>query len=51
MLEAMLPKDVVALPDSSRLELQEHHIPPVHSREYYFSEERQEWLKRFENIN
>jgi len=51
MLEGMLPTDVVPLPDSSRLELQEHHIPPVYSREYYFSEERQEWLKRFENVN
>ena len=49
-LTNMLPEEVVALPDSSRIELMEHHIPPVYSREYYFSKERQEWLKRFDNV-
>ncbi len=49
-MSAMLPKEVVDLPDSSLIPLQEHHVPPVKSREYYFSEERREWLKRFQNI-
>jgi arylsulfatase A-like enzyme len=49
-LKTMLPSDVVPLPESSLLKLEEHHVPPVKSREYYFSRERREWLKRFENI-
>ncbi|MEO2017791.1 MAG: sulfatase-like hydrolase/transferase [Fuerstiella sp.] len=49
-LRDMLPTDVVPLPESSLIELKEHHVPPVKSREYYFSRERREWLKRFENI-
>lgn len=49
-LKGMLPDDVVALPESSLIELKEHHVPPVKSREYYFSRERKEWLKRFRNV-
>jgi len=47
-LKAMLPSDVVPLPESSLIELGEHHVPPVKSRAYHFSKERREWLKRFE---
>jgi len=46
-LRAMLPDKAVPLPASSLLELGEHHVPPVKSREYYFSKERREWLDRF----
>lgn len=49
-LKEMLPKKVVPLPESSLLELEEHHVPPVKSREYYFSKERREWLKRFDDV-
>ena len=44
-----LPNDPVKLPLESLIELQEHHIPPVISRDYYFSEERKKWLERFNN--
>lgn len=46
-LEKMLPSPA-PLPEESLITLMEHHIPPVKSREYYFSEERRNWLKRFE---
>jgi len=49
-LKRMLPTSAVPLPESSLLELEEHHVPPVMSREYYFSKERREWLKRFEVV-
>ena len=44
-----IPQNPISLPEESLIELQEHHIPPVISREFYFSDERREWLKRFEN--
>jgi arylsulfatase A-like enzyme len=47
-LELMLPKQV-PLPEESLTELMEHHIPPVRSKEYYYSEERINWMKRFDN--
>ncbi len=47
-LRSHLPKDPVPIADSSLLDLMEHHIPPVTSRAYYFSEERKQWLTRFE---
>ena len=50
-LEAQIPTDAVPLPESSLIELMEHHIPPVKSVEYYFSAERKEWLKRFEPVD
>ncbi len=43
-----LPGTPIPLPEESLIELSEHHIPPVKSKEYYFSEERREWIKRFE---
>ncbi len=48
-LKAMLPQNAVPLPESSLLELEEHHVPPIKSRDYYFSDERRQWLKRFES--
>ena len=44
-----LPDNPVKLPLESLIELQEHHIPPVISRDYYFSEERNNWIERFKN--
>ena len=44
-----IPQNPISLPEESLIELQEHHIPPVISREFYFSDKRREWLKRFEN--
>ena len=38
----------IDLPEVSLIELMEHHVPPFRSKEYFFSEERQEWIKRFE---
>jgi arylsulfatase A-like enzyme len=46
-LQQMLPANRTPLPEASLIPLMEHHIPPVKSTEYYFSKERQEWLKRF----
>ena len=42
-----IPKRPTILPEESLIKLQEHHIPPVISREFYFSDKRREWLKRF----
>ena len=50
-LRQHIPSDPEPLPEASLLSLMEHHIPPIKSREYYFSEERREWLKRFQEIN
>ena len=44
-----IPKNPIPLPKESLIKLQEHHIPPVISREFYFSDKRKNWLKRFEN--
>ena len=49
-LKNMLPTSAVPLPESSLLELEQHHVPPVKSRQYYFSEERRQWLKRFDDV-
>lgn len=46
-LKSMLP-DPAPLPEVSLIELMEHHVPPVKSKDYYYSEERVEWMKRFE---
>ena len=40
-----IPQNPISLPEESLIELQEHHIPPVISREFYFSDKRREWLK------
>ena len=49
MLNNFIPDNPVDLPEVSLLELQEHHIPPVKSKAYYYSAERTNWLKRFDN--
>ena len=48
-LKNFIPLDPTPLPKESLLDLMEHHIPPVISREYYFSDERKNWLERFKN--
>ncbi len=48
-LEGFVPTDVIDLPEESLLELAEHHVPPFRSREYFFSDERREWMKRFDS--
>lgn len=50
MLRNFIPEDPVPLPVESLLELQEHHVPPIQSRVHYESQERIEWMKRFESI-
>ena len=46
-LKKMLP-DPVPLPEESLTQLMEHHVPPVKSKEYYYSDERKNWVMRFE---
>jgi hypothetical protein len=47
-MAAFIPSDPILLPEVSLLQLQEHHVPPIRSVEYYYSDERKEWMKRFE---
>ena len=47
-LAGFIPANPLPLPEESLIPLMEHHIPPVKSKEYYFSAERKEWMKRFE---
>ena len=47
MLAGFIPKDPIDLPEESLIPLMEHHVPPFRSREYFFSEERTDWMKRF----
>lgn len=47
-LSAFIPDNPIELPAVSLLELDEHHVPPIRSKEYFFSEERKNWMKRFE---
>jgi len=46
-LKIMLPTPV-PLPEESLIQLMEHHVPPVKSRDYYYSDERKKWMERFE---
>jgi len=48
-LATYLPQSPLALPEISLLPLQEHHVPPARSKEYYESAERKKWMERFEN--
>lgn len=48
-LAQAIPVDPIDLPEVSLIELQEHHIPPIRSKEYFYSKERADWMKRFEN--
>ena len=50
LLGASLPTDPEPLVEASLITLMEHHIPPIKSREFYFSQERKDWLKRFEAV-
>jgi len=43
-----IPENPIDLPEISLIPLQEHHVPPFRSKEYFFSEERAKWMKRFE---
>lgn len=36
------------LPLQFLIPLQEHHIAPIQSKEHYESNERKEWMQRFE---
>lgn len=45
-----IPSDPIDLPEASLIELQEHHVPPFKSKAYFFSQERREWMKRFDQI-
>lgn len=47
-LSAYIPENPVDLPSESLIPLQEHHIAPIQSKEHYESNERKEWMKRFE---
>jgi arylsulfatase A-like enzyme len=46
-LVAFLPATPLDLPEVSLDELSEHHVPPFRSKEYFFSDERREWMERF----
>lgn len=50
-MTTFIPQNPIDLPEVSLIELQEHHIPPIRSKEYFFSEERRNWMKRFELLN
>lgn len=50
MLEKFIPAAPTEFPVSSMTPLLEHHIMPVQSRQHYESEERRQWMKRFENL-
>jgi hypothetical protein len=45
-LVAFLPATPLDLPEVSLDELSEHHVPPFRSKEYFFSDERREWMER-----
>jgi hypothetical protein len=45
-----IPDEQVDLPEVSLIELMEHHVPPFRSKAYFFSEERRQWMQRFEQL-
>ena len=49
-LAQYIPAHPIDLPEVSLIELQEHHVPPFKSKEYFFSQARKDWMKRFEQI-
>lgn len=49
-LDAFIPENPVDLPLNSLIDLMEHHIAPIQSKEHYESLERKEWMKRFDNL-
>ena len=48
-LKGYIPTSQIDLPEVSLIVLDEHHVPPFRSKEYFFSDERQQWIKRFED--
>jgi len=48
MLASYIPADPIDLPEESLIPLMEHHVPPYRSSEYFFSDERAQWMKRFD---
>ncbi len=50
-MTSFIPQNPIDLPEVSLLELQEHHIPPIRSKDYFFSEERRNWMKRFDVLD
>ncbi len=46
-MKSYIPSDPIDFPLSSLTPLMEHHIPPITSKEYYYSQERADWMKRF----
>ena len=49
-LASYIPPNPIPLPEASLIPLQEHHVPPIKSKEYYYSKERKDWLKRFDVV-
>lgn len=49
-LASYIPSNPIPLPEASLIPLQEHHVPPIKSKEYYYSKERKDWLKRFDVV-
>ncbi|NJN42364.1 MAG: sulfatase [Flammeovirgaceae bacterium] len=46
-LNQYIPANPAPFPESSLIPLMEHHIPPIKSKEDYFSQERRDWMNRF----
>ena len=49
-LDGFIPENPVDLPLNSLIELMEHHIAPIQSKEHYKSTARKAWMRRFENL-
>lgn len=49
-LAGYIPDEQIDLPEVSLIELMEHHVPPFRSKAYFFSEERRQWMQRFEQL-
>lgn len=49
MLAGFIPENPIDLPEESLIPLMEHHVPPFRSEQYFFSEERETWMQRFES--
>ena len=50
-LRSFIPENPVDFPMSSMIPLGEHHIPPITSKEYYHSDERAQWMERFDGTD
>lgn len=47
-LDRFIPKAPAVFPTESLIPLMEHHIMPIQSKAHYESEERKNWMKRFD---